>query len=87
MIYLEIIRNLVKKINIKALKSGADNLLLENNLLSEEMNLENEEVLKQLHLLLFEVHIQDGYLICPESNRKFPIKDGIPNMLLHEDEI
>jgi multifunctional methyltransferase subunit TRM112 len=43
--------------------------------------------MKEIHHILFEIHIQNGFLICPESNRKFPIKDGIPNMLLHEDEV
>lgn len=34
-----------------------------------------------------EVDILNGELICPESGRKFPITNGIPNMLLNEDEI
>ena len=62
-------------------------------------------LLSELHHLLFEVHVIEGFLICPESGnpkpissvaifmidiyagRKFPIHDGIPNMLLHEDEV
>ena len=53
---------------------------------TEEM-LIDETVLMTLHKILFDIHIQEGNLVCPESGRKFPIKDGIPNMLLHEDEI
>jgi hypothetical protein len=26
-------------------------------------------------------------LVCPETGRKFPVNKGIPNMLLHEDEV
>jgi hypothetical protein len=26
-------------------------------------------------------------LTCPETGRKFPVTKGIPNMLLHEDEV
>ena len=26
-------------------------------------------------------------LVCPETGRKFPVTDGIPNMLLNEDEV
>jgi multifunctional methyltransferase subunit TRM112 len=29
----------------------------------------------------------EGILLCPDTGRKFPIKDGIPNMILHEDEV
>jgi len=37
--------------------------------------------------VLFQVEITEGELICPESQRKFTIKNGIPNMLLNEDEV
>ena len=42
---------------------------------------------KTLFLALFEIHIMEGTLICPDTLREFPIKDGIPNMILHEDEL
>ena len=29
----------------------------------------------------------EGDLECPESGRKFPVQEGIPNMLLREDEV
>eukprot|EP00934_Nitzschia_sp_Nitz4_P004413 Nitzschia sp. Nitz4//scaffold75_size92586//13522//13911//NITZ4_004841-RA/size92586-processed-gene-0.37-mRNA-1//-1//CDS//3329557663//4403//frame0 len=44
-------------------------------------------VLEALYHVLFNIHIQDGELVCPDTGRKFPIKQGIPNMILHEDEI
>ncbi|XP_037559090.1 multifunctional methyltransferase subunit TRM112-like protein [Dermacentor silvarum] len=47
----------------------------------------NEEFLKQVHHTLFEVEVVAGELVCPETGRKFPITDGIPNMLLNEDEV
>lgn len=47
----------------------------------------SEAQLKELHHILFEVHVMDGDLVCPESGRIFLIKEGIPNMLLHEDEV
>ena len=46
-----------------------------------------EELLKEIHHLLFEVHVLEGNLVCPQSGRKFPVRDGIPNMLLNEDEM
>lgn len=47
----------------------------------------DEESLRKTHHALFEVEVIQGDLICPETGRKFPIKQGIPNMLLNEDEI
>lgn len=47
----------------------------------------NTEFLKKIHHILLEVDIINGELVCPETGRKFPINDGIPNMLLNEDEV
>lgn len=46
-----------------------------------------EADLKALHHVLFEIHVLEGELVCPESGRRFFVRDGIPNMLLHEDEL
>lgn len=43
--------------------------------------------LEALYHVLFNIHVTEGHLICPDTGRKFPIKQGIPNMILHEDEI
>lgn len=43
--------------------------------------------LRRLHRALLEIHVEEGTLVCPESARCFPISKGIPNMLLHEDEV
>lgn len=55
--------------------------------MSEESVLSNEELAKKLHSVLLEVEILEGDLVCPETGRKFPISNGIPNMLVNEDEI
>jgi multifunctional methyltransferase subunit TRM112 len=34
-----------------------------------------------------DLHVLEGNLVCPDTGQKFPIKEGIPNMILHEDEI
>lgn len=47
----------------------------------------NEEFLKQLHTVLFDLNLIEGQLVCPESGRVFPVNDGIPNMLLNDDEV
>ncbi|GAB5362414.1 hypothetical protein AAMO2058_000794900 [Amorphochlora amoebiformis] len=48
---------------------------------------EHDELLKMLHHVLLEVHVEEGLLVCPKSEREFPIKQGIPNMRLNEDEV
>ena len=47
----------------------------------------SDELVTALHKILFDIHIKEGALICPDTRRRFPIKDSIPNMILHEDEI
>jgi multifunctional methyltransferase subunit TRM112 len=47
----------------------------------------NDELIAKYHTVLFDVHVINGFLECPDTGRKFPVKDGIPNMILHEDEI
>ena len=47
----------------------------------------DEEFLKKAHHALLEIELINGSLVCPETSRKFPVSDGIPNMLLNGDEI
>ena len=47
----------------------------------------DDAFLQALHHVLFDIHLVEGFLICPGSGRRFPVKDSIPNMILHEDEI
>ena len=47
---------------------------------------EDFDFLHSFHHALLEVTLEEGALICPETGRKFPVKKGIPNMLLNEDE-
>jgi multifunctional methyltransferase subunit TRM112 len=46
-----------------------------------------EELLHKLHSVLFEHYLKSGKMTCPGCGHLFPIKDGIPNMLLVEDEV
>ena len=40
-----------------------------------------EPFLQALHHAIMEIEIIEGQLVCPETAKKFPIKDGIPSML------
>jgi multifunctional methyltransferase subunit TRM112 len=57
------------------------------NLPSELPEEPTDEFVQSLHRLLLETEIIEGELICPNCNRAYPIKDGIPNMLLKDDEL
>jgi multifunctional methyltransferase subunit TRM112 len=55
------------------------------NLSPEEKS--NDDVLQYIHHVLFEVNIADGSLVCNNCQKKYDIKDGVPNMILNDDEV
>eukprot|EP01031_Cornospumella_fuschlensis_P037755 gene37755-45868_t len=88
----ELVKNVLRKINFDALKSACRDLSIGEAILSlEQWNPEmiesNADLLREIYRVLFDTHVQDGNLVCPTTGRKFPVKDGIPNMLLHEYEV
>ena len=93
---VELVKSMVQKVNLLGLISAATDLnvpeidrlkalITENTISLTE--LEDENILKLIHKILFDIHISEGNLVCPETGRKFPVREGIPNMLLHEDEV
>lgn len=42
---------------------------------------EDQGFLRALHHVLLEIEIVEGTLVCPETGKRFPVKDGIPSML------
>jgi multifunctional methyltransferase subunit TRM112 len=48
--------------------------------------LEDSEFLRFVHNLLLDIHVMKGALICPETGRRYPIDNGIANMLIPETE-
>ena len=86
----ELVLNLLRKIHFGALKRAMKDLAIDTLDDVEEVTevlKADDTFLRKIHHALFEVHVLDAFLVCPQSGRKFPIKDGIPNMLLHEDEV
>ena len=81
---------MLNKIQWSALRSAASDLSLTDLDAIDEITgavRQDDAILRKVHHRLFEVHLVDGFLLCPETLRRFPVKDGIPNMLLHEDEV
>jgi multifunctional methyltransferase subunit TRM112 len=89
----ELVMKLVPKLEYSALVEAAKQIAdhvepkppqIPDSLPEGEMD---TATLEALHHVLFNIHIIQGQLICPDTGRKFPIKQGIPNMILHEDEL
>lgn len=51
----------------------------------EEIN--NAEVLKYIHHVLFEVGVEEGALVCNGCSKEYTINNGIPNLVLADDEV
>ncbi|TDH69025.1 hypothetical protein CCR75_000901 [Bremia lactucae] len=87
----DFVRKMLTKLDWDAFLMGAKALKLADGLPetlpSAETNCTDDETLRTIHHVLLEVHVKQGKLVCPESHRVFPIIDGIPNMLLNEDEV
>ncbi len=79
--------------SIPELPEELDSILLntetKNNDDSNQSNNQemNDTTIANLYRVLFDIYLVEGYLVCPDTGRKFPVKDCIPNMILHEDEI
>ncbi|CAM9259567.1 unnamed protein product [Ascophyllum nodosum] len=83
----DFIYRMLEKLDWCAFREGAMALEIGEELpdkMTEEMK-EDEAVLRKVHHALMEVHLVEGELVCPETGRKFPVRQGVPNMLLHED--
>ena len=82
------LRNVFPKIEWKALVDAARTMgyaqLPED---ADSSMLDSDNFLNKFHHALLELHLEKGALVCPETARRFPVNQGIPNMLLLEDEV
>ena len=87
----EFVLSMLERIDWEALKNAALQMGPEFSVKLPAEKPENfsndEEFLKLVHHALFEIILVEGFLICPESGRRFKVENAIPNMLLNEDEI
>mmetsp|Transcript_24926 Transcript_24926/g.30002 ORF Transcript_24926/g.30002 Transcript_24926/m.30002 type:complete len:122 (-) Transcript_24926:852-1217(-) len=81
----EMLERLLCRVDYSVLYNAAASVNIE--LPTSAPNDRNDDFLRKAHHALLEVHIVEGTLICPDTGRRFPIQNGIPNMLLHEDEL
>lgn len=85
----DFLRHMFPRIQWHALKEATDVVAPETNLPDEvtEDMLDDDDFLQKFHHALLEVYVEEGNLVCPETGRRFAISNGIPNLLLHEDEV
>ncbi|OUZ99345.1 Uncharacterized protein family UPF0434/Trm112 [Macleaya cordata] len=87
----DFLRNVFPKIEWKALVDAAQSMgyaeLPKDTEWPTMLLDDSNEFLKKFQHALLELHLEEGALICPETGRRFPVNKGIPNMLLHEDEV
>merc|ERR1712113_595651 len=83
------LEKMLSRTEFSALLSALQDIGIQHDLPGElpEFGQMPEDMKKLLHHLLFETEVMEGCLVCPESGREFPIKNGIPNMLLTEEEV
>ncbi|KAF8372582.1 hypothetical protein PRIPAC_79011 [Pristionchus pacificus] len=85
------LKNVMVKIDYAVLYEAAKSVGEDENLPSPNAIVDidslNEQQLKQLHRVLVCLDVVIGSLECPETGRIFPIRDGIPNLLVNEDEV
>ncbi|EFA79243.1 hypothetical protein PPL_07661 [Heterostelium album PN500] len=83
---VEFTKNIFPKLDWKGITMVAAQFNLNLGPITEK-SIEDEEFLKNLYNLLCNVKVMTGQLTCPNCQRVYPIDQGIPNMLLKEDEI
>jgi len=89
----ELLTRLLPKLNYPAILEASKQLAPHCDAdalpdLPEQLPEELDDALAaNLHRVLFDIHMIEGNLVCPDTGRKFPVKEGIPNMILHEDEL
>ena len=92
----DFIVNLLKKIDWNALKIGAADVCVFIFILNLQIGYQvpdtlpeelSDEVLQQIHHVLLELEVMSGKLVCAHCGREYIIEQGIPNMLLREDEV
>lgn len=87
---LAFVRHIAPSLHWRALKIAAAAVGFSEANLPEELTrelLEDDAFVEVLQKLLLDVHVVRGTLVCPDTGRRFPIEDGVPDMSLPETEV
>lgn len=84
---LEFVKRLLPTLDWSALVQAANDVGIPTLPPSLTVELsEDTSFLQALYHILMNVHLIKGMLTCPVTGREFPVTDGIPNMMLEEEE-
>jgi len=87
---LPFMRHLLPTLSFSGLRSAAEDLGLDVAAFPEALTealAQDEEFLKALHKTLFDVHVLEGSLVCPETGRRFAITRGVADMMMTDEEL
>ena len=83
----------IQKIYNKQDKRGLNQYCKDLNIFKYDFTTVDDSIKKQnefweyVHHVLNETIVNEGILICPNCGREYPIKNGIINMVLQDDEM
>ncbi|CAM9867129.1 unnamed protein product [Discosporangium mesarthrocarpum] len=83
-------KHIASTLDWSALCKAASEVGMANGSLPESLTpelLEDTAFLQALHRVLMDMHVVEGALVCPETGRRFPIVQGIPNIMCTEAEV
>ena len=66
---------------------GADDVEAEIEALFGRLSGEDQALLRKIHEIILETNVMEGKMVCGNCGHVYTIKQGIPNMLLCEDEV
>ncbi|CAM9436865.1 unnamed protein product [Choristocarpus tenellus] len=78
------VKHIASTLNWEALRNAAVEVGMSMDSLPEALSpalLEDGSFLQALHRVLMDMHVVEGTLVCPETGRRFPISQGIPNLM------
>ncbi|ESS36235.1 Trm112p family domain-containing protein [Toxoplasma gondii VEG] len=83
----ELVKQLLGKLDWEALVKTADQFGLQLPPTFTDSDKSDEHFLRAVHEAVVEFHVLEGKLVCPVCAREYPVSNGIPNMLLQDDEV
>ncbi|CAM9926586.1 unnamed protein product [Sphacelaria rigidula] len=86
----DFVKNIAGTLDWNALRQAASEVGMPDGSLPPALTselLEDAAFIEALHHVLMDMHVVEGVLVCPESGRRFPIKEGVPDLMVTEEEI
>ncbi|OIR58676.1 MAG: protein and tRNA methyltransferase regulatory subunit Trm112 [Amphiamblys sp. WSBS2006] len=81
----DFITNILPKIEWEGLARTLDSLKVEHTVPSSIPTETNTQFFHEMHSHLLEKEVVEGRMVCSGCQQVYPIREGIPNMLLAED--